>query len=230
MLARPNILPTELFLQPDFIVPSGIFCLLACLIYLLAYLHFRIENSEPGPCGARSLLPSNTPALWLVCTLTSECVVSPGKSWRAEPLVEDLVTWTSYASLVCTVGSSMESLFALREERWKLIFLLLLLVLFIFFLFGNSISITFISCHVKTPDRSIKGGRVSSGSQFKGSRPWGQESVKSLRRCAKLHLQPGSRESVCWCSARLFFSVQPRTPAMESSTFKLDLLPSISPI
>lgn len=158
MLARPNILPTELLLQPDFIVPSGIFCLLAYLIYLLANLHFWIENSEPGPCGARSLLPSNTPALWLVCTLTSECVVSPRKSWRAEPLVEYLVTWTSYASLVCTVGSSMESLFALREERWKLIFLLLLLVLFIFFCLGTAFPLLLLAAMSKLLTEVLREG------------------------------------------------------------------------
>lgn len=89
------------------------------------------------------------------------------KSWRAEPLVEYSLTWTPYTSLVCTVRSSEESQLALCEGRRKLIFLMLLLVLFVF-LFGDSISITFISCGVKTPDRSIKGERVSSGSQFKG--------------------------------------------------------------
>lgn len=35
-------------------------------------------------------------------------------------------------------GSSVESLFALREERWKLIPLMLLLVLFIFFCLGTA--------------------------------------------------------------------------------------------
>lgn len=97
-------------------------------------------------------------------------------------------------------------------------------------LFGDSISIPFISCGVKTPDRSIKGGWVSSGSQFKRCCPWGQHCVKSLRRCGKLQLQSGSRESICWCSVLLLFSVRPRTPAMESYTFKLDLLTSISPV